>query len=741
MNTQTETPSRQRRGKAWWARVLLPALIIVAWVAAAGLGGPLFGRIDEVSSNDQSAYLPADSESATVSGLATDFYDSDDIPAVVVIVSENGAIDEAGLEEIAAVAETLAELEAVGEASPPIPSEDGDAVQIFVPINSSFEPSEGVQMVRDVLSEDLADGLTPYVTGPAGLAADLGDAFAGVDGLLLAVAFAAVLSILLIVYRSVLLPAAVLATSVLALAGALLVVWNFANWDFFLLNGQVQGILFILVIGASTDYSLLFVARYREELLRTEDKWDALKKAWLGTIQPVLASGGTVIAGLMTLVLSSLESNSVLGPVASIGVIFAMLSAMTLLPAVLGLAGRRAFWPRMPKFDENSDENEGINYEGVWGRTVRWVERRPRPIWIVTVIVLAVGAAGITQLRADGVPETELVLTASEARDGQNALTERFAAGTGSPATLLVMEDDVDNVVGVLNDTEGVDSVTITADGAPGGQAPITPEGIEQAGPPDAPAPEPTVVDGRVLLQATLAYPADEAEALETIEELRNEMTETAPDTLIGGTSATNLDTINTSIEDRELIIPIVLVVILVILMMLLRAVVAPILLVLTTILSFGTAMGVSAIVFNEILDFPGADPAVPLYAFVFLVALSIDYTIFLMTRVREETLKHGTEQGIVRGLSVTGTVITSAGIVLAATFAALAVIPVLFLFQLAFIVAFGVLLDTFVVRTLLVPALSLDIGKKIWWPSKLAKDDSPNDAEEEKELVGSGAR
>lgn len=676
----------------------------------AGLGGPLFGRIEEVSSNDQNAYLPQDSESAEVAGLVSDFYDSDDIPGVVVVVSDNGALVDSDLDAIASATEAVAGLEGVGDISPPIPSEDGEAVQIFVPLDSSGEITESVEQVRATLAEELPDSLTAFVTGPAGLTADLSEAFGGIDGLLLGVAFLAVLLILLVVYRSFVLPAAVLTTSLLALSASILVIWNLANWDIFLLNGQTQGILFILVIGAATDYSLLYVSRYREELLQHEDKWVATRKAWRGTIEPVLASGGTVIAGLLCLLLSNLESNSVLGPVASVGIIFAMLSALTLLPAMLGLAGRKAFWPRVPKFDEGSEGHEHINFDGVWGRTVRFVERRSRIIWILTTVALAIGAFGAFSLKADGVAQTDFVLTASEARDGQEKLSEHFPAGSGSPASVLVNESDIDAVVAALYENDGIDSVTIFASDAPSGQAPITTDGITAVGPPGTPAPEPTVVDGRVLLQATLTDPAD------------------------------STDTITTSIADRNLIIPIILVVILLILMMLLRAVVAPILLILTTILSFGTAMGVAAVVFNNILDFPGADPSVPLYSFVFLVALGIDYNIFLMTRVREETIKYGTHEGVVRGLAITGTVITSAGVVLAATFAALAVIPILFLFQLAFIVAFGVLLDTFIVRTLLVPALSLDIGKAIWWPSKLAKDDSSRaDAAgtEERELVG----
>jgi hypothetical protein len=227
------------------------------------------------------------------------------------------------------------------------------------------------------------------------------------------------------------------------------------------------------------------------------------------------------------------------------------------------------------------------------------------------------------------------------------------------------------------------------------------------------------VDDGEVMLLATLTSTADSDEAISTVRDLRTELSGTAQ---LGGTTATDLDTRTTTEHDRALIIPLVLAVILAILVLLLRSILAPLLLVATTALSFGTAMGTAAIVFNHVLNLPGADPSVPLYGFVFLVALGIDYNIFLMTRVREETLTHGTHEGMLRGLAVTGGVITSAGLVLAATFAALAVLPILFLLQIAFIVAFGVLLDTFVVRTLLVPALVHDIGPAVWWPSRLGQ-------------------
>jgi RND superfamily putative drug exporter len=538
------------------------------------------------------------------------------------------------------------------------------------------------------------------------------------------VALLAVLVILIVVYRSLLLPIAVLSTSLFALTVALLTVWWLAKAEVLLLSGQTQGILFILVIGAATDYSLLYVARYREELRVQQDRWMASMQALRGSFEPILASGGTVIAGLLCLLFSDLKSNSTLGPVASIGIVFAMLSALTLLPAILFIFGRAAFWPKRPVYEPEIVAAEGgVPSTGLWHRAGALISRRPRAVWVVTLVVLLAGAMGVTQLQAQGVAQSELVLGSSEARDGQQVLGEHFPGGSGSPVSVLADLDDLQGVADVLLDHPGIDGVSVLSEDSPAGAVPITADGIAAIGPQGAPAPEPAVVDARVLIQGTLTAAADSADAEQTVRELRQTLADGGIEALTGGITATAIDTNDASIRDRTLIIPIVLMVILIILMLLLRSVVAPVILILTTVVSFGTALGVSALVFNHVFDFAGADPAVPLYGFVFLVALGIDYNIFLATRVREESLRHGTRQGIVRGLSVTGGVITSAGLVLAATFAALSVIPILFLVQIAFIVAFGVLIDTFVVRALLVPALMYDIGPAVWWPSRLHRE------------------
>ncbi|AGN18367.1 RND superfamily drug efflux protein [Corynebacterium glutamicum MT] len=701
-------------------RIFLPALLILVWLVGAGIGGPYFGKVSEVSSNSQTTYLPESADATQVQEQLGDFTDSESIPAIVVMVSDDSLTQQ----DIAQLNEVVAGLSALDivsdEVSPAIPSEDGRAVQVFVPLNPSAELTESVEKLSETLAQQTPDYVSTYVTGPAGFTADLSAAFAGIDGLLLAVALAAVLVILVIVYRSFILPIAVLATSLFALTVALLVVWWLAKWDILLLSGQTQGILFILVIGAATDYSLLYVARFREELRVQQDKGIATGKAIRASVEPILASGSTVIAGLLCLLFSDLKSNSTLGPVASVGIIFAMLSALTLLPALLFVFGRVAFWPKRPKYEpERARAKNDIPASGIWSKVAHLVERHPRAIWVSTLIVLLLGAAFVPTLKADGVSQSDLVLGSSEARDGQQALGEHFPGGSGSPAYIIVDEAQAAQVAGVVLNNDNFEAVTVTSADSPSGSAPITAGGIVPLGSGTAPAP--VVVEGQVLLQATLVEAPDSEEAQKAIRSIRQTFADENISAVVGGVTATSVDTNDASIHDRNLIIPIVLLVILVILMLLLRSIVAPLLLVVTTVVSFATALGVAALLFNHVFNFPGADPAVPLYGFVFLVALGIDYNIFLVTRIREETKTHGTRLGILRGLTVTGGVITSAGVVLAATFAALYVIPILFLAQIAFIVAFGVLIDTLLVRAFLVPALFYDIGPKIWWPSKLS--------------------
>jgi putative drug exporter of the RND superfamily len=701
----------------FWLRWLLPVILVLTWLALAGVGGPTFGRLEEVSSNDQASFLPASAEATAAQDWQAKFRDSDEVPGVIVIEGSE-AFTPAQLGEVAGLRTELEDLQLGSTVIGPIPSEDGKAVQFIAPIDSSGEIKEAVQELRDTVAESAPAGMRTFVTGPAGLAADLTAAFAGIDGILLLVALAAVFVILLIVYRSILLPIMVLLTSVFALCAAILLVFGMAKAGWIQLNGQSQGILSILVIGAATDYALLYVARFREALSHTTNRTAAVLTAWKASFEPILASGATVIIALLCLLFSDLNSNKALGPVAAAGILCSLFAALTLLPALMALLGRAAFWPFVPKLVP-ADEREpelvtGLEgQKGLWRATGSLVSRRPRAVWVASVLLLVAASAGVLQLKANGVPQTDVILTASNAVDGQDALARHFDAGSGSPAVVVAEQGKSQEVLDAVKAADGVGEAYLLAQGS----VPIT-------GAPGAPS-APDVRDGKVLINATLNSAADSLEAEEAVKALREDVKTVDPEALVGGVTATALDTNTTAQRDLVIIIPVVLVVILFILMLLLRSILAPVLLVLSVVLSYAAAMGVSAFVFNNILGFPGADATVPLFGFVFLVALGVDYNIFLMSRVREESLKHGTRPGILRGLGVTGGVITSAGVVLAATFAALGVIPIMFLVQLAFIVAFGVLLDTVLVRSLLVPALAYDIGPKIWWPGKLARQDA----------------
>ena len=760
-----------------WLRILLPTAIIAVWLAAAGVGGPYFGRISEVSEIDLVAFLPKSSESVEVTEKVREFNDDKVIPAIVVFESKREQLTEQRIDRLNSESERLEKVEGVvGDVSPAVIADDKMAAFVVVPVDTQESIPESLDRVRENLNRADLAGTHYKITGPAGFSGDLNKAFEGIDGVLLLTALAVVFVILIVVYRSVLLPVIVLMTSVFALSAAILIVWNLAKIDVVQLNGQVQGILFILVIGAATDYSLLYVARYREELYKYRNTWQATRVTLKNSMEPILASGGTVIVGLMCLLLSDLASNSALGPVGAIGIATAMLSALTFLPATLYVFGRTSFWPLRPKFSKAAQaEHQQKLRRGVWSRVGNLVSNRPRQVWALTGLALLLSAFALPTLKANGVSQSELVLGASEARDGQAIVNKHFPDGSGSPAQIITKPEYINRMVGRLDDTKGVDGVNIVASGVEAGFKPLgESEGaikneirsevqaeLDQqlseleaqmvelenaAGPfvaeaareqalanipsveelvegayPFADA-EPKVVNGDVLLQVTLADAPDSDQAKETIERIRGVAHSVDADSAVGGTTAAQLDTNSASLKDRAIIIPTVLVAITAILMLLLRSVIAPLLLLLTTVLSFAAALGVAALLFNHVWGFPGADPSVVLYAFVFLVALGIDYNIFLMTRVREEALGHGTQKGIIKGLVVTGGVITSAGVVLASTFAALAVIPILFLFQLSFIVAFGVLLDTFIVRSLLVPALIRDIGSIVWWPSQLRK-------------------
>ncbi|GAA1807525.1 MMPL family transporter [Nesterenkonia flava] len=701
----TRRSMRRARSHPRGLRILLPAVLAVVWLAWTAWGGQTFGNLSEVTTNDQATFLPADAESTRALELQERFSDQDAVPATIVAEFSDGELTPEAMSSAEDLAEQAAQVEGADQVIPPQPSEDGAALQILVLLDEEAAENGALEELRDLVTETFdEDQWQAYVTGPAALSADLSGAFAGIDGILLLVAVAAVFIILIIVYRSVLLPVLVLLSSVGALCAAITVVFFMAQQGWIQLNGQVQGILSILVIGAATDYSLLLVARYREELGRSENRFTALGTAVRRSAPPILASGGTVAVALLCLLFSDLNSNRALGPVASTGIVFSMAATLTFLPALLALTGRPAFWPKVPHVETDTSASQYT----LWRRTAGMVRRRPRTVWVVVTLLLLVSAAGVTQLKASGVPQSDLVLGQTDTRDGQALLEEHFDAGTGAPTSVFVDAGEAQEALDLVSGTDGVASAYLVAEN-------------------NAPAGDPQQaheVDGVVQISATLDSPGDSLEAEETVRQLRAELAELESEALVGGTTATQLDTNDTAQRDLLVIIPLVLVAITVILVLLLRSVVTPLLLLSTTVLSYLSALGISALVFNHVFDFPGADASVPLFGFMFLVALGVDYNIFLMTRAREETPEHGPAEGVLRSLVVTGGVITSAGIVLAVTFMALAVLPLMFMVQLAFLVAVGVFIDTFIVRTLQVPALCVHVGRGIWWPSRLSRKD-----------------
>ncbi len=671
--------------------------MVIGLFVIAPIAGTLGGKLSSVTENDQAAFLPDSAESTRSLEFETRFAGDQNIPALVVWERESG-LTEGDLAAVAEAAARIAEVDGIAaEPSPPIPSEDGQAVQVVVPLpadNTAFEQLPGI--VEEVAEAAQVEDLPAFVTGPGGQFADFAAAFEGIDSNLLFTTVGVILVILVLIYRSpVFLPVLVSAGMALVIAQA--VVYLLADGGVLTVDGQSQGILSVLVLGAGTDYALLLISRFKEEL-HQQDSWTvAMRGALRGAFPPIVASGATVILGLLCLLLSDLNSNKSLGPVGAIGIACAVLAMTVFLPALLMILGRYWFFPFVPRHDDAP-----VAGRGLWGRVAALVGARARVVGVATALALGVAALFTFQLDADGLTTEEQFTTEVDSVVGQEVLARHFPAGTGVPASVIGDEADASQLLEIVAGTPGVASAQLAT------ETPAEPGGA--VGPP-------TAVDGKVQVVTILEASADSPEAEDTVLRLRSAVDAVGTDVLVGGGTAVVYDIRQASARDTLMIIPAILVVILVVLVLLLRAVVAPVLLVATVVLSFLATLGVCALVFDNVFGFAGADPSFPLFAFVFLVALGIDYNIFLMTRVREEARIHGTKQGTLRGLAVTGGVITSAGVVLAATFSALGVLPLVPFAELGFAVAFGVLLDTLVVRSLLVPALVHQLGDKVWWP------------------------
>jgi len=695
----------------------IAVLVVIVWFAITGIFGPLFGKLTSVQENNNSSFLPKGAEATLASDEIAKFSDKDSFNFPTLILFEgkttpetfaaiNAHVSSLGALKLGGTEARISDYLAPGQEITVFPSQDGKAILANLPLDGNAIgktlPNEEpvLPAVIEALREDIkpiaqANGLEPYVTGPGGLLGDLFGAFGTLDSTLLLTTLGVVALILIFVYRSPVLWIIPLLSAMFALSTAGGIVYLLAKNDIIDVDGQSQGILSVLVIGAATDYALLLIARYREELHLHENRFDAMKATYKGVWEPILASGSTVAISLLILLFSQLTNTAGLGPVGAIGIVCSMITILTLLPALLLVFGRWIFWPRRPLFD-----GEDHVMSGLWSKVGNAIGKNPRKAWVISGSVLLIFAFASTTLKADGIGTVDSFTGKPESVVGQKLLETHFPGGQGDPTQVVVAKDKIDELAMRLSSAPGVTDVSPQMD-------PVNPSVIH-------------IVGGKAILNVTLDKAPDSVEAGNDIPKIREIAHATDSASLVGGTSAVYFDVRTANNRDNRTIIPIILFVITLILGLLLRSIISAIVLLGTVVLSYFATLGVCALVFNHVFGFAGGDNSFPLFAFIFLVALGIDYNIFLMTRVREESSKIGTRAGVIKGVTVTGAVITSAGIVLAATFAVLGLLPLVPLAELGFAVAFGVLLDTIIVRSILVPALVHEIGPKIWWPSKL---------------------
>lgn len=798
-------------------------IVFAVWLLAifvAAVPANLPGKFEDAENNEATSYLPESAES-TKALKATEALQKGEIaPAVIVYRRDSGlaAADYRTIEAdvhrmtrkrfpgvVADGATALAGGEGGGRLQPgasphdvpagcasvgtipgqpagyepfvgPFCSPDGKAAIVTAYIDAEGEGeriTDPVKYWREQLS-DGQDGLQAKLTGGAGFSADAIEVFEGINGTLLLAAVSLVIFLLIAIYRSPMFFLIPLAAVLFAETLSRSIGYGVSELGV-TINGQSSSIMSVLVLGAGTDYALLLVSRYREELHRSADKHEAMRTALRSAGPTIFASAATVIAALLCLLVAKVNGTSGLGPIAAIGIACAALSSLTLLPALLTIFGRRAFWPFVPHTEATAPSADAVSararraivdgsgpaafarvllasllvlvllplvllnwlarivtlrrlpslivgpldrafftpYEirrrrlehasdathGLWARLGRRIARGPQRVMVGAIAVLLVCCAGFaffsTDLTAEDSYRTEV-----ESVEGQHLLDKSFPSGTTALTDVVVPRaGEVAAVRRAVAAVPGVEAVSgPVAEGAPG-----------------------------TLIQATMEPNPYSTAGFELVTPIRAAAHRVSPGTLVGGPSAVEADVRDAAGWDSTAIPPLILLVVFAILALLLRAVAAPLILVGTVILSFLAALGVGYFFFDVVFGFPGSDPSLPLFAFVFLVALGVDYNIFLVARAREETIRHGSQQGMLRSLAVTGAVITSAGIVLAGTFAVLAILPLTFLTELGFVVAFGVLLDTFLVRSVLVPAIALTTKSNFWWPSHLSHQDDPD--------------
>ncbi|MBF0672391.1 MAG: MMPL family transporter [Salinibacterium sp.] len=630
--------------------------------------------------------LPESAESAKVAALQEDLPGADESSALIVFTRDGDELTDDDMAAIMERSQELIEFSSSEFLPPATASEDGTAALLPVPLDVIDDVGERADRAADIRStanDGLPEGLAAYMTGGEGFAVDLAGVFAGANFTLLGTTVIVVAILLIVTYRSPWLWLVPLAVVGLADTVAAVIANMVASALDVELDASITGILSVLVFGAGTNYALLLIARYRDELRMHEDRREAMRIALKGAGPAILASGGTVALSLATLIFAELTGNRALGIACAAGIVVAMVFALIVLPAALVLFDRRLFWPYVPKVT-----SEDRLARGFWFRLGTLVSKRPAIVAVIGIAILAGLATAVPGVKV-GLAQTERFTSTPEAVVGQEIIAEAFSAGSGSPAIVIANTDAAEQVVEAALEIDGVDS------------ARIVDSNDEIA---------------EVNVQFNVAAETEEAFAL--VEELRSELDSVeGADALVGGIDAESLDQAAAQERDEMLVIPLILVVVFVVLVLLLRSLLAPIILLLTVVGSFFASVGASWLLFQSVFDFPALDTSVLLFSFLFLVALGVDYNIFLVTRAKEEAEKLGTRRGMVRALSATGGVITSAGILLAAVFAVLGVLPLITLTQIGIIVCVGVLIDTLLVRTVIVPAFAFMLGDWFWWP------------------------
>lgn len=690
-----------RRAFAWL--VVLGAIVVTALIFLL----PIPTTAEPVSSSG----LPSDTQSVQAEQLQAQLPSAEVQPALVVASREDGeALSDADVAALTALSQEAGQYAVGGAVPPPQVSPDGSVATFPVPMTVTDQEATAatVEDLRADLREGAPEGVTVQVTGSPAFTADLTKVFEGADVTLLIVTASVVAVLLLITYRSPILwivPLTVVAVTeqaTLRLLESVLPLWNLQS------DGAVTGITSVLVFGAATNYALLLISRYREQLRLRENRFEAMAVALRRSGEAILASGGTVILSVLTLLLASIAFNRALGVANAIGIVMALLAGLVVLPAVLALLGRWVFWPFIPKVGSTGREG------AIWGRIGQVAARRPAAVAAGGIALLGVLAAGGIGLQT-GLSTTEQFRDKPEAVTALETLSTAFPAGASTPVAVLTTPAAAQEVADVAAQVPGVASATVGESG----------EGVAQV---------------NVVLEAE---PGSEA-SYEAIRDLREAVGDVEgsgadglPGAVVGGAVATQLDLAEAQARDRAVIIPLVLVLVFAVLVVLLRSLLAPVLLVATVVASFFASVGASWLLFEQVLGFPALDDGVLLLAFLFLVALGVDYNIFLVTRAKEEAASAGTREGMLVALRVTGGVITSAGILLAAVFAVLGVLPLITLTQIGIIVCVGVLLDTLLVRTLIVPSLAMVTGERFWWPGRVLRSQVPPTTEpEQRELA-----